>query len=831
MARRRRPKEPPDEGVFRLSTPLLQQSAFLAALLANAPVGISMLDTRFRYLMINEILAESHGIAVAEHLGKTVEEVSPGLWERIEPLLRTVLEGHTIVNREVTLDDGDPQRAGRLWLASYYPLRVDGAVTGIGCIIIEITERREIERDLRLRTNLYAMLSRANRAVSRADNATDLFREVCEIAVEVGGFSFAWVGVPRGPTLELAASAGIDNGYLSELVISLDPNDERSQGPTGQAYLTGNYFVVNDLLATSMTAPWHELADRSGFASSASFPIREEGVVAAVLSVYSREVGFFSSEIVATMSEIMPALSFALDFYNEEKIRREDEERLRLHDRALNAISQGVVITGTGADHEIVYASPSFLRLTGYALTEVVGRNCRFLQGADTDAAAVATMHESIDAGEECTVEILNYRKDGSAFWNRVTVCPVRDAAGRVSHFVGVQTDITAERGFERQLLQAQKLEAIGALAGGIAHDFNNMLLVIRGYSALLAGRVDDEEVRELATRIDTAVQRAAEFTRRLLTFGHAQVTRPESEDVNTVVRETMTLLERIIGHDIALSVDLNDALPPIMIDRAQMEQALLNLVANARDAMPGGGTLVVTTSLADLGEGYSAVHAGVRPGPYVLLEVTDDGEGMDDFTQTHVFEPFFTTKEQGTGLGLSTVYGFVRQSGGHVAFHSERGRGTTFKLYFPVNADPRPRPRPRPKDVSVTTLEGDETILLVEDVEEARNLVARYLEGLGYTVISAANGSSALDAVQARSGPIDILLTDIVMPQLNGHALAERLVRLHPEVRIVFTSGFPSSEVIDVDDFAGRSVFIEKPYLLEDVARAVRGLLAGAAH
>lgn len=819
----RRKDRPPSaaSGSEHPATSFAQESALLDTLLANAPVGVALLDTEFRYQMINEVLAESHGIAVAEHLGRTVAEVAPLLWTTVRPLLERVRDGATVINQEVTGDEVNPSRSRRHWLASYYPVRVGGMITGIGCIINEVTEAKEAERALRLRTNLYAMLSRTNRAVSRAADRQELFREVCEVAVHIGGFSFAWVGVPGESLVEMVACAGSGEDYLAGLEISLDPHDPRSSGPTAQAFLTGTYFVVNDLFATPSTEPWHTLAAHAGFASSAAFPIHEDGVVVASLSLYSTEVNYFSSEIVATLSEITPTLSFALDHFSEERRRREDEAQLRMHDRAINAISQGIVIADAADDNRVVYASPSFLRLTGYEHEDIIGHNCRVLQGPDTDPAAVAELRHAIANRENCSVEILNYRKDGEAFWNRVSISPVRDDAGVVTHFVGVQTDITARRELERQLSQSQKLEAIGTLAGGIAHDFNNMLLVIRGYSSLLAKRIDDAELQELARRIDVAVQRAADFTRRLLTFSHARVARPEPHDLNAILRETLTLLERIIGEDIELTTELAEHLPQIVVDRGQIEQALLNLVANARDAMPQGGHLDVRTSLVTLDEGS---RAGTRPGPYVLIEVADTGVGMDEHTQEHVFEPFFTTKERGTGLGLSTIYGIVRQSGGHVTFSSDPGRGTSFQLYFPVSDAARVL-APR-RDAVVASLEGHETILLVEDVDEARLLVARFLEGLGYTVLAATNGRTALAEVAEWRGPIDLLLTDIVMPQMNGRDLARQLLADRPELKVVFTSGFPSHDVTHEASFEGRSTFVEKPYLLDDVARAVRELL-----
>ena len=358
------------------------------------------------------------------------------------------------------------------------------------------------------------------------------------------------------------------------------------------------------------------------------------------------------------------------------------------------------------------------------------------------------------------------------------------------------------------ELRQAQKLEAIGRLAGGIAHDFNNLLVVIRGYSDVLVGRLEGEELHA-ARQIDAAAERAMVFTRQLLAFSKRQALRLEPIDLNEVVAATLALVERSIGADVEIDLRLDRALGATLGDRSELTNALLNLVINAHDAMPDGGTLRIRTAQVEDG--------------LVLLEVSDTGIGMDDDTRQRIFEPFFTTKEDGTGLGLATVYGLVQQSGGRIAVESARGSGTTFSLWFPVTSVAPPAVEATPR---VESVRGDEVILVVEDSDLVRELVIDTLASYGYRVLSASRGEEAVALVEHHDGEIDVLLTDVVMPGMNGRELAERLVAVRPTLKVLFTSGYPSDMILR-QGASGGHAFIEKPYLPEELGRAVRRLLS----
>ncbi len=834
---RREPKRGRDEAVTTAGAPresrpsATADAAYRAALfdlfLENTPTGFALLDRECRYLVINPVLADGHGLPVAEHVGRRVAEVAPRAWSNLSGVYERVLVGETVANLHLTDAQVSEVPQRRHWLASYYPVRVEDEVVGVGIVAHDVTELTEAQHDLEERSRLYAMLAATNRAVIEAASPADLFATVCRVAVEVGGFALAWVGVPRDGMVDVATKYG-QSEYLDELVVSLDPDNVTSRGPTGRALREGAPQVINDFLASDMTLPWHRRAAGYGFRASASFPIREGGRVVATLGLYSDHVGYFTDELVRALSEITPVLSFALDRFVSERLRAADEEMLRTHDRALHAISQGVLITTATGDRRVIYASPSFLTLTGYDEDEVLGRSAALLDGPETDPTAVAEIDRAIAEERETLVEVVNYRKDGTAFWNRLTLTPVLDERGRASHFVGVNTDVTAAREMELQLLQSQKLEALGTLAGGVAHDFNNMLLVIRGYSGLLAQRLDDPALREMTQRIDAAVEKAADFTRRLLTFSRGQMIRPQRLDLSEVVRDALRLLERMIGEDVVVRLDLAADLAAIEVDRAQLEQAILNLVTNAREAMSRGGSLEVRTASADLDQAYAEHYPEVTPGPHVVLQITDSGEGMDEATLARAFEPFFTTKSTGTGLGLSTVYGIVRRCGGHVRVASSPGMGTTVWVYLPAVSGALAAAPPVPR--AAGSARGGETLLLVEDVDEARDLLSGYLTDLGYRVLVARDGLEALGRADAEAGPIDALITDVVMPRMNGRELAGRLLERRPETAVLFTSGFPRPENDAVTAPTVRSTFLEKPYGLGEIAHALRDLLDNAA-
>ncbi len=507
--------------------------------------------------------------------------------------------------------------------------------------------------------------------------------------------------------------------------------------------------------------------------------------------------------------------------------RKRAEEALRLRERALESASQGIIITDAGRpDHPVIYANPAFERLTGYPRAEVLGRNGRFLQGAGTDPAAVAELRRAVREGRPCSVELLNYRKDGTPFWNALSLAPVRDAGGRLTHFVGVHTDVTERRRLEEQYRQAQKMEVVGRLAGGIAHDFNNLLTVINGYGELvLAALGPDHPARASLLEMARAGERAAALTRQLLAFSRQQVLAPRVLSLNEVVTDLERMLRRLIGEDVALETRLQPDLDSVKADPGQMEQALLNLAVNARDAMPRGGKLTVQTRNVGPARG-GAAPGGLRDG-CVLLEVSDTGVGMTPEVKARLFEPFFTTKGpgKGTGLGLATVHGIVTQSGGRVEVYSEPGRGSTFKVYLPRAEGPSAAGKSN-AGAAAPFPWGAETVLLAEDEDAVRALSRQVLRSCGYTVLEARHGEEALRVCEREKGAIHLLVSDVVMPGLGGRQLAERLRAVHPEMKVLYLSGYTDDAVVRHGVLEAEVNFLQKPFTPAALAHKVREAL-----
>ena len=504
---------------------------------------------------------------------------------------------------------------------------------------------------------------------------------------------------------------------------------------------------------------------------------------------------------------------------------------LHLRDRAIRAVSHGIFITDPNqANNAIIYVSPGFEQLTGYSADEVLGKNLDFLNGSRTDESLLKQVQDAIHSEQESTVAIIHYRKDGTEFWNEQTISPVRDDTGRLIHFVGVQADVTQRMNLEDQLRQSQKMEAIGRLAGGIAHDFNNLLTVIFGYCEVLFGELPAADPNHASVdAINQAAGRAAELTRQLLTISRKTVLKPRLLNLNRLVEDTEKMLRRVIGEDVLLTTILDPNIGKMKVDPAQIGQVLMNLVVNARDAMPRGGKLTIETKRIDLEEPYLNTHVEVEAGQYVLLSVSDTGTGMAPEVRSRIFDPFFTTKAvgSGTGLGLSVVHGIVKQSHGHIGAYTELGVGTTFKIYLPATEEAATETEGVRDDKKVPR--GTETVLLVEDEVRVRDITLIALQNHGYTVVSAENGNDALRVLSEYPGRVDLLLTDVVMPEMNGRQLADILKARNPKLKVLFVSGYADDAIIRHGIIEPGATFLPKPYTSTALLRKVRNVLDAA--
>lgn len=512
----------------------------------------------------------------------------------------------------------------------------------------------------------------------------------------------------------------------------------------------------------------------------------------------------------------------------ERKNAESERERLEM---AVEQAAEIIFITDTTGT--INYVNPAFELVTGYTKDEAIGQTPRILKSGKQDDSFYREMWKTIKSGKTWNSRIINRKKDGTLYTEDATITPIYSPSGNIVNFVAVKRDITEELKLGAQLQMAQKMEAIASLTGGIAHDFNNLLTVINGHAeiALLKMKKGMPVKRDIQAILQ-AGQRAENLTRQLLAFSRKQVYKPRIVDINHVIAELDQMLHRLISEDIELSVMPGEEIPSIKADPGQIEQILMNLLVNARDAVNDKGhgfnkkKITIETAGIYLDELFTSEHPGSQTGHHVRLTVSDNGIGMDEKTREKIFEPFFTTKEKGkgTGLGMSTVYGIVKQNRGSIYVYSERGMGTTFRIYWP-STDEEKLPDIVLKD-DQDNFKGNETILLVEDEEAVRNLTRDTLSQLGYKVFEAENGKQALQLIHEEEIEPHLLLTDIVMPEMNGKDLANHAQKMLPQTKILFASGYSDKSVLEKEELERGMQFIQKPYSFITLARKVRKVL-----
>ncbi len=510
--------------------------------------------------------------------------------------------------------------------------------------------------------------------------------------------------------------------------------------------------------------------------------------------------------------------------------RKKAQEELRFRERQYRDLveTSNDLIWAVDVDGRWTFLSrDATQRIYGYEVEEMLGRPFAEVLAPDKLEDATAIFGRALKGEAIERYPTVHLHKDGSRIELRFNALMVHDEEGNLTGMTGTATDVTNQSKLEAQLLQSQKMEAVGRLAGGVAHDFNNLLTVIVGECQMASRKLtaDDSPVRRSFSEIEAATDRAAALTRQLLTFSRQQVVDPEVFSPAESVRHMGDMLRRLIGERVDLVTDVTPDTGLVRADRAQIGQVIMNLGVNARDAMPDGGRLSIATRNVTLDGEYVASRSGVLPGEYVLLTVSDSGTGMSEETIARAFDPFFTTKGEGegTGLGLATSHGIVEQSGGHIGVYSEVGRGTVMKVYLP-RVEPVADRAARPATEDVPT--GTETVLLAEDEDRLRNLVRRMLEELGYTVLVAPDGNQALEILKGHSGPLHLLLTDVVMPRMGGPELADRVNELRPDLKVLYMSGYTDDHVLSERVLTEQVEFLQKPFTLLAVATKVRKVL-----
>jgi two-component system, cell cycle sensor histidine kinase and response regulator CckA len=649
-----------------------------------------------------------------------------------------------------------------------------GRPAGIEGFVRDITERKHTEEVLRERSNLAALAADVGRAVIHNATVESMLSTCCDCFVNHLGAALAriWTLDNASGLLELQASSGGSRRpeYLYERLAL--GHLEIGRIASDRARILSNDVQGDTRISCRQ---WASIEDIVAFAG---YPLIIADRLLGVVAVYSRKpmTELISEGLAPVANSIALGIERKLD---EQNLRKAEEKYRNIFESSAEGILQ------TLPSGRVITANPAAARILGFSSPDDLMAGIHNMANHYANADDRQRLLGMIEAEGSKAMEVQFTRKGGAAIWVLARGRAVRDKDGAIAYYEVTIEDIAERKHLQEQLFQAQKMEAIGRLAGGVAHDFNNLLTAIIGYSSLAANKLaSSDPIRQDVGEIEKAGRRAAALTNQLLVFSRKQVLQPKILAMNGVVRGLESMLKRLIGEDIALSTVLDPNTGPIRADPGQMEQIILNLAVNARDAMPEGGNLTIETEHIDLRANLP--HPALNPVPYVLLSISDNGVGMDEQTLSRIFEPFFTTKEvgKGTGLGLSTVYGIMQQLGGHIDAKSKPGRGTTFKLYIPVverPADDQQLAAPKPPRAM-----GTETILLVEDDDAVRALAKVSLEYSGYTVLDAGNADSAIKICQSHPGHIHLLLTDIVMPDVSGPKLAEMLLSIRKELKVL---------------------------------------------
>jgi len=696
----------------------------------------------------------------------------------------------------------------------------DGSVEYLSTIARDISVQKEHEKRITRLNRVYAVLSGINTTIVRTRDRQELFDEACRIAVELGKFRLAWIGLIDANDLDvtLVARAGVDEGYLDNMQLTARDDAPDRCEMVARALREKTAVICNNIDTDPQMARWREEALRRGYQSVVVFPLQFDDKVLGVLLFYASEKDFFDTEEMKLLTELAGDVSFALEHI-------EADESRHVQSAALNAAANAIVITDPSGTIE--WVNHAFTVLTGYPADDVLGKTSRLFKSGTHDPAFYQSLWETVLSGRTWRADTTNRRKDGSLYTEDLTITPVLGESGAIAHFVAIKEDITERLQLQAQLLQAQKMESVGRLAGGVAHDFNNLLSVILGWTAMALEELPaDHAIRPSLEEVLKAGEGAAGLTRQLLAFSRQQVVEPTLFCPTDLVVEMDKLFRRLIGEDIQFATRSAPDLGTVKMDRGQLEQVLMNLVVNARDAMPEGGKITIETANVTLDAEYPRQHAGVTPGEYVMLAVSDSGVGMSEEVKTRLFEPFFTTKEsgKGTGLGLATCFGIAQQAGGHIGVYSEEGVGTTMKVYLPRR---REVAAAASRHLESPSVRGVETILLVEDEPAVRRVSARMLEGQGYRVLLASSGEEALRVVEDGREPIHLLLTDVILAGgMSGRALAERVRALRPELKVLFVSGYTSDVTILHGLLEQGVTLVQKPFTAESLGGKVREVL-----
>jgi PAS domain S-box-containing protein len=788
----------------------------------NFPNGTVMLfDFNLRYTLVDGAGLAEIGQSPETMEGKTIWEIfTAEECTRIEPQYRAALAGVTVIE-ELPFKD-------HIYVIHALPVKNQHGQILAGMVMTQnITQQVRAAETLRRQNAYLTGLHETTLALMNRLDVEDLLQTIVAHTSRLVSESrgFLYLVDPEAGALELKVSSGLFNPTPT-------PRLRWGEGVAGRVWQTGQMLVINNYdqwPGRAVTIPY------GAYHALMGAPLKVDEQVVGVIGLLRPPTGrSFDEDEAALLNGYAQLASIAFD---NARLYAEAQRELTARTQAIAALRDSEelyrlitentrdLITLLDQEGRCVYVSPSCGGILGYAEIELIGTAISEIVHPDDQPAVAEQMARLAVAG---AAQATFRARHASGVWRWLETFWTATMQDGVRLNLAVSRDISERKRLEAQFLQAQKMESIGRLAGGVAHDFNNLLTAIMSYTELARdGLAPGDPVAEDLDEVAGAARRAADLTSQLLAFARKQIIEPQALNLNTLLKDMDRLLRRVIGEDVELEVRLAPDLDYVKADPGQIEQVLINMAVNARDAMPEGGKLIVETRNIALDPSFAEQHIGLEPGAYVLLEISDTGIGMDAEIQRQVFEPFFTTKGpgRGTGLGLATCYGIIKQHGGSIVLYSEVDLGSTFKVYLPRVAE-APTSAARPADQAAAP-NGSETILLAEDELAVRTLASRVLRERGYTVIEAADGVEALRVAQERSGPpIDLLLTDMVMPKMGGGALAARIQELYPGIRVLFISGYTDSALIQHGKLAGGTEFMHKPFSPADLARKVRELL-----
>jgi PAS domain S-box-containing protein len=690
-----------------------------------------------------------------------------------------------------------------------------GTVVRLDGVARDITERKRAEETIRSQARQQAAVAELGHTALAGGDLSALLDAAVLLVARTLGTEYCMVLelLPDGQALSLRAGTGWKAGHVGTATVPA-----RKESMAGYTLLSGGPVVVDDLsVETRFRGP--PLLLEHGVVSGLAVAIGGRVGQFGVLGVHTTRRRVFTADDVHFLQAVANILGTAIE--------RRATELARAQLAAILEATPDLVGTAD-TDGRLLYMNQAGRRMLGIGPAEdISGLTISDLYAERERPRLLSEVIPTVLREGVWRGEAIFLPRDGREIPVSLAGLAHRPTADSPPFLSAIVRDLTEHKKLEEQFRQAQKMEAVGRLAGGVAHDFNNLLTVITSYSELLLGDLESTDPRRAdLEEIRKAAAGAAGLTRQLLAFSRQQVLEPRVLDLNAVVTGAGNMLQRLIGEDVALVTVLAPNLGRVRADPGQLEQVIMNLAVNARDAMPEGGKLTVETANMELDGAYTAEHTPVTPGPYVLLTVSDSGVGMDEETQRRIFEPFFTTKAigKGTGLGLATVYGIVKQSEGFIWVYSEVGHGTTFKIYLPrvdERADAAQQATALPESVR-----GTETVLLAEDAAAVRAVARQVLERNGYAVLEAPNGRTALDLAVKHRGPIHLLVTDVIMPEMSGRQLAERLKEPRPELKVLFVSGYTDDAIIRHGILEPGIAFLQKPFSPESLARKVRELL-----